>query len=490
MYWLLVIGYWLLRLPLLTSLAVFTDEANYLDWGNRMISVPGHLFYSLYDAKQPLSMWLFGISEKIFYDPLFAGRLISVVFGFFSLLGIYYFSRELFNKKVALISSLYYLLSPLYLLFDRQALMESHLTAIGIWAAFLTYQVIYTKKLKYIFWLGIILGIGFWIKTTTWIWYGLVCSVLLYTSLKTKHSHFISWGILVSLISLLVGLPLFLQGSFWTTLGLNLRYSFTLTELTKFPLETWGKNLLAVFQVSFVQILFPVFILAALELLRNKKNIFLKIWLLVPVILQVIVAKDLNSRYLTPFLWPLLILAARITENLKLKKLIILLVVITSLPLEILQIINPVKYFELISKYTRFSYIEGYVTHEPSGWAIQESNAYLNQITKTQKIVLGLGLYSGNPEIGTMIYFQKNPNVLTTFFDAQLFGPELSKYGCLAFEKPVYLLTRDINAAGLLKFVKKLSEFKNPYGGNKHYLFTLKDDCVGKTLNLSTTRQQ
>src|SRR3989344_8880884 len=101
--------YFLLRLTNLTLLPIFNDEAVYLDWGWRETHIPDALYYSLYDGKQPLLMWFFGISETIFTDPLFAGRIISVLTGAFTLLGIYLLAKILFNKKVAVISALLYI---------------------------------------------------------------------------------------------------------------------------------------------------------------------------------------------------------------------------------------------------------------------------------------------------------------------------------------------------------------------------------------------
>src|ERR1035437_2049252 len=86
---LLIIFYFVFRLINLTKLPIFNDEAIYLDWGWRETHRDGFLYYSLYDAKQPFLMWIFGIAESIISDPLFAGRLVSVVSGFLTLIGIY-----------------------------------------------------------------------------------------------------------------------------------------------------------------------------------------------------------------------------------------------------------------------------------------------------------------------------------------------------------------------------------------------------------------
>src|SRR3989344_5533705 len=89
----------------LTLMPIFIDEANYLDWGWRETHTPNFLFYSLYDAKPPLVMWLFGLSQSAISDPLLAGRLVTVLFGLATLLGLYLISP---------FSSLIYVFVPIF----------------------------------------------------------------------------------------------------------------------------------------------------------------------------------------------------------------------------------------------------------------------------------------------------------------------------------------------------------------------------------------
>ncbi len=133
---LLIVGYFLIRLINLLGSPIFNDEAIYLDWGWRETHVPGYLYYSLYDAKQPLLMWVFGIVQQVLPDPLFSGRIVSVFTGFLTLLGIFKISQKLFDTKTAFLASVFYTVIPIFSFFDRQALMESPVSAIGIWAGY------------------------------------------------------------------------------------------------------------------------------------------------------------------------------------------------------------------------------------------------------------------------------------------------------------------------------------------------------------------
>lgn len=164
--WLITI-YLLFRLPKLTLLPIFNDESIYLDWGWRMTHVPGFLYYSLYDAKQPFTMWLFGIFINFFPDPLFAGRFVSLLLGLLTLTGIYFLGKSLFNKRVGFVASITYTIIPIFVLFDRQALLESAISASGVWGLyFVTKALKGTRSVKSELLAGLSIGLGFFSKSS------------------------------------------------------------------------------------------------------------------------------------------------------------------------------------------------------------------------------------------------------------------------------------------------------------------------------------
>ena len=70
--------YFALRLPNLTLQPIFADEAIYIRWAQVMRAEPTLRFLSLSDGKTPLFMWAMIPFLKVFSDPLFAGRFLSV----------------------------------------------------------------------------------------------------------------------------------------------------------------------------------------------------------------------------------------------------------------------------------------------------------------------------------------------------------------------------------------------------------------------------
>src|SRR3990170_8374691 len=81
-----------LRVYNLNSLPVFGDEAIYIRWAQVMRADPSLRFLPLSDGKQPLFMWSIIPLFKIFSDPLFAGRFLSVVSGLATLGGVFVLS--------------------------------------------------------------------------------------------------------------------------------------------------------------------------------------------------------------------------------------------------------------------------------------------------------------------------------------------------------------------------------------------------------------
>ena len=88
--------YFLLRLPHLRDQSVFCDEATYLRWAQMIAQDPRqYLFVSMQDAKLPLHYWLLALARPLSHDPVFAGRLLSVLFGALTIPAIFGLGAQL-----------------------------------------------------------------------------------------------------------------------------------------------------------------------------------------------------------------------------------------------------------------------------------------------------------------------------------------------------------------------------------------------------------
>src|SRR3989304_10568257 len=89
----------LLRIFRLTLLPIFADEAIYVRWAQVMRAEETLRFLPLSDGKEPLFMWSGIPFLKIFTDPLFAGRFLSVLAGIATIVGVFVSSKLLFKSK-------------------------------------------------------------------------------------------------------------------------------------------------------------------------------------------------------------------------------------------------------------------------------------------------------------------------------------------------------------------------------------------------------
>jgi 4-amino-4-deoxy-L-arabinose transferase-like glycosyltransferase len=95
---------------------------------------------------------------KAFSDPILAGRLISIISGFFTMFGLWFLSKELFNKKATYLTMLLYILYPFAQVSNRLANIDSLVAAFYIWSLYFSILLVKKVKLSVAYTLGIVLG--------------------------------------------------------------------------------------------------------------------------------------------------------------------------------------------------------------------------------------------------------------------------------------------------------------------------------------------
>jgi uncharacterized membrane protein len=98
---LLIVVYFVSRYYNILSLPIFTDEAIYVRWSQIAKQDASWRFISLTDGKQPMFVWIAMVLMKFFEDPLLAGRTVSVIAGFFAMIGMFFMTRELFRTSTS-----------------------------------------------------------------------------------------------------------------------------------------------------------------------------------------------------------------------------------------------------------------------------------------------------------------------------------------------------------------------------------------------------
>lgn len=479
--------YFIFRLPNLTLLPIFNDEAIYLDWGWRAVHTPGYLYYSLYDAKQPLIIWLFGISQSLWKDPLFAGRIVSIVLGLITMLGLYFLGRRLFNSRVALLSAITYIVIPIFTLFDRQALLESAMSTISVWAFYFFISFFKYRQTKQLVITGIILGLGFFSKTTALLFFITSVFLLILGSRKVNHGSSIK-NISILLTTFLATTALLLiNPQFWNTINSNSRYVFTFSELFHFPILSWIQNIYAFFQIGFFFVT-PIVFLSAIAsfvfIIKNKTNPPLTFWITIPILLAVMTVKEPSQRYfvcLFPFFTILssyfLLEIGKLLNNYRVPIAYALLFI--PLLFSLTQIYNPPTYFHLSKLFSRFSE-QNYIYGQTSGYGIPETLDFIYSEANKRKIIVGYAENTGNPESSILVYLNKEKTVRSAYLERKYFGDALNGHDCIKLKsnEEILFVSREEQQAGLENFLTKIKTIYKPSNTGTIGIYKMKEKCT------------
>ena len=314
----LIACYFLLRLPNLTLQPIFADEAIYVRWAQVMRAEPTLRFLPLSDGKTPLFMWSIIPLFKVFDDPLFAGRFLSVVSGFATLVGVMLLGWKVFGKRTALWAGLLYTITPYIVFFDRMALVDSMLSAFTVWALYFAIWLAQAVRLDLGMILGFILG-GAWLTKTP----AVVNLLLLPTSLlafkrlkRDKYNLlrlFIFWGVAI-FIALVMYNSLRLGPNFHLLSSRNADYIFSPLELAGRPLDPFIPHLRDIADWFPKLLSWPVLIVGVVGVVRvirekSRLGMVVLLWAMIPILLSMAFLKTYTARYLLPSIPLILIIA-------------------------------------------------------------------------------------------------------------------------------------------------------------------------------------
>lgn len=419
--------YFLLRLPNLTLMPIFADEAIYIRWAQVMRAEPTLRFLPLSDGKPPLFMWALMPLFKIFDDPLFAGRVLSVISGFFTLLGALFLGWKFFNPKTGLWAAFLVSVVPFMVFFDRMALVDSMLAAFSIWALNLALLLIEYPRADLAMFLGYIMGGAFLTKPPAFfnILTLPVTLVVFKWATKDRQRQLLKMlGLWFLAVTITLGIYNILRlGPGFSNLNTrNQDYIFSVWELQGRPLDPflphigdlrdWLPKMLTVPVLLFITL---GLILAFIK--RNKWAMVVLAWGLIPLIIQMFLLRTFTARYILFSIPPLLFLAgwgiSFLFDSLKLKTwLFIVLALIIILP-QIAQF-----NFYLLTDPSRVSLPRserrGYLEDWTAGYGLKDIALYLIEESKKKSIVVGTEGSFGTLPDGLQIYFDKHTHKAPT----------------------------------------------------------------------------
>ena len=315
--WLFVIALSLVFLVVaslnLTKLPIFVDEAIYLRWSQIAWHDASWRFISLTDGKQPLYIWFVIPFMKIFADPLFAGRMASVVSGLGTVLGMGYLSYLLGNKKTAFYALLLSALSPYLFFYYRFGVMESMLVAASLWTVNFSVILARTKRLDVALILGMVAGMTILVKSSALFFLLLIpFAYLLEGNFKKIFSPPTYRYLGLVFITLILAAVIYnvQRLSPWMHMigAKNAFFTVPYNEIFKEPARLWN-NFLDVWRWQLHYSTWPVSILALWGVfVISKKNLRTGLYtlslLMIPVLGTVAIARLFAPRYIiyaTPF---------------------------------------------------------------------------------------------------------------------------------------------------------------------------------------------
>ena len=409
-----------LRLYKLTLIPVFADEAIYIRWSQVMGAEPTLRFLPLSDGKQPLFMWILMFYVRRLSDPLFAGRILSVLSGLGTTIGIFAVSYILFkNKVVSFVSSLIWVFSPFSFFFDRMALVDSMLAMFSIWTMFFAVLTAKTKRLDMAMITGFLLGGALLTKSPA-----LFIAILIPTTwIFVKRPKDILKLIPLLVVTYLIGYGFYnilrLGPNFNLISSRNADYVLPISHLWTNFRDPFMFHIEETFKDWFVKMgPWPILILGLLGLAISfkkywKEKLLLLTWFFFPLLVQSEYARVFTVRYILYMLPFFFILSA--SSFLATKKVVRAVAVIVlalflgkSLLFDFYLLTNPAK--ANLPNSERSGYLEEWT----AGDGIKEISEYLrseNIKEPNKKIVVGTEGFFGTLPDGLQMYLNDVPKI-------------------------------------------------------------------------------
>ncbi len=479
---LIVSLYFLLRLPNLTLQPIFADEAIYIRWAQVMRAEPTLRFLPLSDGKTPLFMWVMIPVFKFIHDPLLAGRLLSVASGFFTLLGVFFLSRRVFNTKTAFWASLLYAITPYTVFFDRMALVDSMLASFTVWVVFFAIWLVTSLRIDIAMVLGYLLGAAMLTKTPGMLnLFILPFSVVAFKNKGGSHTLaklIVLWGVAI-IIALIMYNILRLGPNFAMLSSRNADYVFSPLELAGRPLDPfiphfhdisdWFPKLFT-WPVLFSVVIGILYILFGLVSQFSRATYLLGVvvllWAFIPLIINMTFLRTFTARYLLSSVPLLLVLGGYgVTKLLPrlayIKRLPVLLMLAVLLPLPL--------YFDYLlltapqraplPKEERKGYFEDWT----AGYGFSDIAKFLIEKSKSQKTVVGTEGFFGTLPDGLYIYLDKS-NIAVVGSSATISAQirDAAKDNLTYFVGNKSSLKGAITGVGLIKEYPKAQSSKGP----------------------------
>jgi len=419
---LLVAIYFATRILTVLQVPIFTDEAIYLRWTQIASQDSNWRFISLTDGKQPLFIWLAIISMKFIADPLVAGRVVSVVAGLMTVIGLFFLGKDVFKSRwVGLLSGALYVFFPFSLVYDRLALYDSLVGTFAVWALYFSVRFVRKTTLENAFILGFVAGGAVLNKSSGFFTiYLLPFGLLLldFTEKKVMRKLF-SFGI-YSFVAVVLTYAIYsilrLSPYFYIIAQKDAIFVYPISEWMTHPFAYLWSNSTALFDWLMRYVGLPILLFALGSILITKtywkEKILFLIWFLAPFAALALFGRTIYPRYILFMSLPLLVLASysatqlvKRARNIYGKVGIIFGLGIFSVVAFVMILKDPVH--SLMPRSDVAQLISGW----PSGKGVNESISFFKEQALHEKIFIGTGGTFGLLPFAYEIYLIKDPQI-------------------------------------------------------------------------------
>lgn len=418
------------RLTNILTLPIFTDEAIYTRWSQIARYDSNWRFISLTDGKQPAFVWVDMIVMRFFSDPLLGGRVVSVICGFFVVLGLYFLTFEIFkNEKykriMGIVASALAVIYPFLIVYDKLALYESMIAAFMIWALY--FQILLIRRIRFDLALvtGFVMGGAVLTKSSGFLALYLIPFIFLLFNFSNKDKkqrliRSVGYFLVVFIVVNVFYSVLRLSPFYHIINQKNSIFVYDVGSWFKLPTNVKIDNLvsnsrgLTDWFFNYFTIVWALLVGSSFFIKRSftKEKLVLFLWFFLPFLALCFLGKTLYPRYLLFMTIPLIPLVAYSTTLLffKFKNILIRIILI------ILVLIIPLwtDYF-VIFDFARAPIpkidLEQLINGWPAGGGIRESVEFFREQSKNGEIMVGTQGTFGLMPAAYEIYFRDNPNV-------------------------------------------------------------------------------
>ena len=409
-----------LRLYGLKFLPIFVDEAIYVRWAQQGLYDSSLRLISLVDGKQPLYIWLVSILTSYIYNPLVAGRLVSIFAGFITFVGLFLLSFELFRSRwVSIISVVLYVLYPFALILNRMAIYESLIGMFAVWSLYVAIRLVRYTNLGMSLMLGLVLGGSLLTKSSGFINIYLLPTVLLLFNFKKRKLQALLRCLFLALLAIILSFlyysVLALSNKYYMIYEKDAYFIYHLAELVPYQaFDKWIGNILELSHWTFIYLTYPVGLILFLNLRKSRKEKFLLLfWFVIPIIGIALFGRLLSPRYIFPmtlFLLPIIAVNLKDLYFFLKSKIVYSLIVIVGvsfLAFSDYKILTDLSHAPIPQKD-----IQQYANSFSSGQGLREIITYLaGEAEKQQIIIASEGIYGSLPTTVVEIYFVHNTKV-------------------------------------------------------------------------------